>query len=175
MKCPACSNEMTQALIKDVTLDVCEDGCGGIWFDWFELNRVDEPHEAMGADVLHVAVDESIKVNHDAKRQCPRCDSTPLMKHFASVKREFQVDECPRCAGYFLDYGELNKIQDQYDTEEERSAAAQAMFSDLFDEGLDDIADESEDKLEKAKRLAHMFRFLLPSYYIPGKQKWGAF
>ena len=59
MKCPACSNEMTQVLVQDITLDVCEDGCGGIWFDWFELKRVDEPHEALGADVLHVTVDES--------------------------------------------------------------------------------------------------------------------
>ena len=55
MKCPACSNEMTQVLIKDIALDVCEDGCGGIWFDWFELNRIDEPHEALGADVKEVA------------------------------------------------------------------------------------------------------------------------
>ena len=175
MKCPACENEMTQALVKDITLDVCEDGCGGIWFDWFELNRVDEPHEALGADVLHGAVDKSIKVDHDAKRECPRCEGMPLMKHFASVKREFQVDECPRCAGYFLDYGELNRIEDQYDTEEERSEAARNMFADLFDEGLDDIGSESEETVEKARRLAHLFRFQLPTYYIPGKQKWGAF
>ncbi len=49
------------------------------------------------------------------------------------------------------------------------------MFNDLFDEGLDEIAAESEEKLEKAKRLAKMFRFLLPSYYIPGKQTWGGY
>ena len=175
MKCPACSNEMTQALVEDITLDVCEDGCGGIWFDWFELNRVDEPHEALGADLLHVETDESIEVDHDAKRICPRCKDMPLMKHFASVKREFQVDECPRCAGYFLDHGELNLIRGQFNTDEERSTAAQALFADLFDEGLDEIAAESEEKLEKAKRLAKMFRFLLPSYYIPGKQTWGAY
>jgi Zn-finger nucleic acid-binding protein len=166
---------MTQVLIKDIALDVCEDGCGGIWFDWFELNRVDEPHETLGADLLHVPVDEKMKVDHDAKRACPRCDSVHMMKHFASVKREFQVDECPRCAGFFLDYGELNRIRDQYETEEERSEAAQAMFSDLFDEGLDEMSAEGDEKVEKAKRLAHMFRFLLPSYYMPGKQKWGAF
>ena len=97
------------------------------------------------------------------------------MKNVASVKREFQVDECPRCAGYFLDYGELNRIRDQYDTEEERAKAAQAMFSDMFDEGLAEIAADSEEKVEKARRLARMFRFLLPSYYIPGKQTWGAY
>ena len=166
---------MTQVLVNDINLDGGEDGCGGIWFDWFELNMIDEPHEAKGAEVLHGTIDASVKVNHDAKRGCPRCEDMLLMKHFASVKREFQVDECPRCAGYFLDYGELNRIRDQYETEEERSEAAQAIFADLFDEGLENMASESDEKVEKGKRLAHMFRFLLPSYYMPGKQKWGAF
>jgi hypothetical protein len=34
---------------------------------------------------------------------------------------------------------------------------------------------ESAEKLQKARRFARLFRFLLPSYYIPGKQRWGAF
>jgi hypothetical protein len=34
---------------------------------------------------------------------------------------------------------------------------------------------ESQEKLEKARRIANIFRFICPSYYIPGKQEWGAF
>ena len=29
--------------------------------------------------------------------------------------------------------------------------------------------------LRKARRIAHAFRFICPSYYIPGEQDWGAF
>jgi hypothetical protein len=34
---------------------------------------------------------------------------------------------------------------------------------------------ESEEKYRKSRRIARMLRFLCPSYYIPGKQKWGAY
>jgi len=28
-------------------VDVCQNGCGGIWFDNFELEKVDEKHETL--------------------------------------------------------------------------------------------------------------------------------
>ena len=175
MKCPACSNKMSEVQVQDVSVDVCKDGCGGIWFDWFELKKVDEPHESLGEDLIHVRRDSRVEVDLDAGRHCPRCEGQSLLRHFASVKREVTIDECPACAGFFLDYGELNQIRDQYASEEERSEAAEALFADLIDEGLADIAAESDERTEKARGLARMFRFLLPSYYIPGKQTWGAF
>jgi hypothetical protein len=33
----------------------------------------------------------------------------------------------------------------------------------------------SNEKREKAKRIGRILRFICPSYYIPGKQSWGAF
>ena len=30
-------------------------------------------------------------------------------------------------------------------------------------------------KMESARRVARTFKFLCPSYYMPGKQPWGAF
>ena len=46
IECPVCSNAMTTMTAEGVTVDVCAGGCGGIWFDWFELARVDEVHES---------------------------------------------------------------------------------------------------------------------------------
>ncbi len=175
MKCPACDNAMTEVKVQDINVDVCRGGCGGVWFDWFELKKVDEPHEAMGEDLMHVERAAGVELHEDGKRNCPRCEGVPMLKHFASVKREVQVDECPNCAGFFLDHGELNSIRDQFETEDQRKQAAEAVFSDLFDEGLDEMAAEGEEKLERAQGMARMFRFLLPSYWLPGKQKWGAF
>jgi hypothetical protein len=34
---------------------------------------------------------------------------------------------------------------------------------------------ESQTKAEKAKKIARLFRFICPSYYLPRKQEWGAF
>lgn len=166
---------MKEVQVQDTAVDVCEGGCGGIWFDWYELKKVDEPDEVAGEALLDVARDPSVTVDQEAKRQCPRCAGQVMWRHFASVNREVAVDECPACGGFFLDYGELNKIRGQFDSEEERAEAAQKLFDEMFDDDIAKLEQSSEDKLEKSRRIAHMFRFLLPSYYLKGKQPWGAY
>jgi len=37
------------------------------------------------------------------------------------------------------------------------------------------IQNEDQARLDKVRKIADMFRFVCPSYYIPGKQDWGAF
>lgn len=175
MKCPACERELQEMKVSDLVVDVCQDGCGGIWFDNFELEKVDEKHESAGEPLLDIPRDESLTVDYTITRPCPKCDGIKMMKHFVSVKKEVEVDECGACAGIWLDYGELGKIRNQYATEEERKNAAQAYFSTLFDDHLAAMRAEGEEKLNKAKKIAKMFRFICPSYYIPGKQEWGAF
>ncbi len=166
---------MTETKVHDIEVDVCQEGCGGLWFDWLELKKVDEQHEAVGADLLDVKRDETLTVDQSARRECPRCDGIVMMRHYSSVKREIEVDECAKCGGYFLDYGELNRLRDQYATDEERAEAAQDLFAEMFDDDLDDLAAESQDEVDRARGLARIFRFLLPSYYLPGKQKWGSY
>jgi len=39
--CPVCANILTTTAGR-ITVDACEGGCGGIWFDRYELMRVDE-------------------------------------------------------------------------------------------------------------------------------------
>ena len=175
MKCPACGNAMKETQVNDIKVDVCEGGCGGIWFDWFELKKVDEPNEAPGNDLLGVSRNESVVVDHEVQRTCPKCDGQIMWRHFASVKRQVAVDECPSCAGFFLDYGEFNTIRDQFVSERERAEAADELFAKMFDGEFAKLHIASEDKLEKSRRLAQMFRFLLPSYYLRGKQPWGAY
>jgi Zn-finger nucleic acid-binding protein len=166
---------MQEWKVQDMVVDVCEGGCGGLWFDWMELAKVDEPDEAVGDQLLEVRRDLTLEVDHQASRQCPRCPEQIMTRHFASVKREVSVDECPACGGFFLDHGELNTIRGQFASEEERSQAAQELFEHLFGDEMARRHAESEAAVESSRRLAHMFRFLLPSYYLKGKQPWGAF
>ena len=41
MICAACQGELSPLLVRGVTVDVCRDGCAGIWFDNFELKKFD--------------------------------------------------------------------------------------------------------------------------------------
>jgi Zn-finger nucleic acid-binding protein len=175
MKCPACDRELQEMAVSDLVVDVCKNGCGGIWFDNFELDKVDEKHEAAGEALLEIEMDESVDIDHLKTRSCPKCKDTQMMKHFYSVKREVEVNECGTCSGIWLDFGELGQIREQYATEEERKRAAEEYFSEIFDDKLAEMRAESEEKLRKARKFARMFKFICPSYYIPGKQIWGAF
>jgi len=161
--------------VGDVTVDVCRGGCGGIWFDSFEFKKFDEPNESAGEELLDVEQDASIVVDHTKRLKCPKCDDIVMMRHFFSVKKEVEVDECPGCGGFWLDAGELRKIRSMFNTEEERHKAAGEYFSEVFGADFAAMQAEDEAKLAKARRVSNMFRFICPSYYIPGKQAGGAF
>ena len=175
MKCPACLNVLQEMTVGNVTVDVCKGGCGGIWFDNFELKKFDEPHEAAGEPLLDIERDESIVVDHTERLKCPKCDDIVMMRHFFSVKKQVQVDECPGCAGFWLDAGELRKIRSLFNTEQEREQAAEQYFSEVFGDELNAMKAKSQAELNKSRKVANMFRFICPSNYIPGKQDWGAF
>jgi len=97
--------------VGKLLVDVCQDGCGGIWFDAFELQQVDEENEAAGEPLLGLRRDERVVVDPTRKRECPRCEGLKLRRHFFSAKRRIEVDECPGCGGYWLDAGELAQIR----------------------------------------------------------------
>ena len=66
-------------------------------------------------------------------------------------------------------------ILDVTKSDEERQKAAKEYFEKIFGEELKSMKKKGEEKHEKAKMIARMFRFICPSYYMPGKQDWGAF
>lgn len=162
MECPACGNIMEKVIAGGITIDVCKGGCGGMWFDRFELQKVDEPQESAGESLLDIERDETITVDHTKKRMCPQCRDTIMLRHFFGVKKEVVVDECPGCAGIWLDYGELGRIRKQFTSEEERKKATQVYFSDMFDKELKRMRQESEEERKKARTLSGIFRFLSP-------------
>jgi len=111
MKCPACFNELTPLQVCDLTVDACQGGCGGVWFDAFELQKVDEEHETAGERLLNIQRDAGLSLDKSRKRECPRCAGVKLHRHFFSARRRVEVDECPGCGGCWLDAGELAKIR----------------------------------------------------------------
>ena len=129
MKCPACFNELTQLQVGSLVVDVCQGGCGGIWFDAFELQKVDEEDEKAGEPLLHVRRKEGLTVDQTRKRECPRCAGVKLHRHFFSARRRVEVDQCPNCAGYWLDAGELALVRAERAQAATAEQAGQSGFS----------------------------------------------
>ena len=121
MKCPACFNELKDMQVGNLLLDACQGGCGGVWFDGFELQKVDDRSEAAGEPLLQIERDERIVVDPARKRACPRCEGVKLHRHYFSARRRVEVDQCPNCGGYWLDAGELALIR----AEKARSATSE--------------------------------------------------
>jgi uncharacterized protein len=129
VKCPACFNELTKKQVGSVEVDVCQGGCGGIWFDAFELQHVDEEEERAGEHLVEIERDESVVPDTSRKRLCPRCEGVKLMRHFFSAKRRIEVDQCPNCNGYWLDAGELAAVRAEKAREESVGEVARSTIS----------------------------------------------
>lgn len=144
MKCPACGVEMIEEDFGGVKVDVCKNGCKGIWFDWFELSRLDENSEGFGN-----AIDEALKTSriNDENRgpiKCPKCD-IPMHIHKYQSSKEVNVDECYSCGGFFLDAGELKTIKQNFMNEKEKESYSQKLI-----DGIPEFK-KAKENLEKEK------------------------
>src|SRR5260370_8350155 len=110
MNCPACGNAMTEMTAGAVTVQACKGGCGGLWFDEWQLGKVDQPDQSAGEVLLHIEQNPAVTVDPNQRRQCPRDAGIVMMRHFWSVKRDVVVDECPKCEAIFLAPRELPQL-----------------------------------------------------------------
>lgn len=122
LKCPACQKEMKKVFVpgNEVNIDICADGCGGIWFDNREMKLFDEQVESI--DEILAAIDGKTfeKVDQTNYRSCPSCGAR-MAKNYTSPKKNIQIDECYACGGKFLDNSELQAMRAEYETEADRS------------------------------------------------------
>jgi len=132
MNCPACRLALTPVGVSGLTVDVCHGGCAGIWFDQAELRALDEPADKAGEMLIELAGTPHVTVDLTQRRRCPRCPDSVLMRHFYSAKRAVTVDECPTCAGTWLDGGELEQIRREYDSGGARRQAARACLEEVL-------------------------------------------
>ena len=131
IKCPACGKDMKKIFLTELGfhIDICTEGCGGIYLDNQELKMIDEQHEHLDDVIKNVENADFSHTNVDlnADRICPACGNK-MVKNPTSVNSKIMIDECYNCGGKFFDHGELTKFREEFPTEEERSKAAMRAF-----------------------------------------------
>ena len=116
MKCPACGSEMQKVFIpnKGINIDVCSQGCGGIYFDNKEIQEFSSA-DANLTDITSLLENKNfMPVDVKQTRICPAC-GTPMAKTFAFG---IEIDTCYKCGGIFLDYGEFEKVRTHFKKKE---------------------------------------------------------
>lgn len=126
MNCPVCGKEMVEEDCGDVKIDICKDGCKGIWFDWGELSMLDEKNEGVGKALEEALNYPRINDENRPPITCPKC-GMKMHSHKYKSSKEVNVDECYGCGGFFLDSGELKQIKDTHMSEQERKEYAQRL------------------------------------------------
>lgn len=152
MKCPVCNKEMVQENFG-VNVDICENGCKGIWFDQGELWMLDEKDEGLGA-----ALEAALRFPRDnaGKRgqiKCPKCSSS-MQTHRYKNAQEVNVDECYNCGGFFLDSGELTELRNNHMTDAQVSA-----YADKIINSIPEYAQAMKDLEAQRKRVESIQKF----------------
>jgi Zn-finger nucleic acid-binding protein len=121
--------EMVEQDFGTARVDVCADGCQGIWFDWGELARLDENHEGLGEALQQALLQPPRTVERKRQLVCPRC-TTPMHEHRHRLSKQVYVDECYSCGGFFLDAGELVTLRSNHLSDAEKQLLVKQLRSD---------------------------------------------
>ena len=126
MYCPRTNTPLEPLLVGGIT--VFTSAQGGVFFDNSQIFKFSSPELKHGQVLLkHLSNytenegDVSMRVN------CPKCPSIVMMRRFFSPLKVVEIDECPGCAGIWLDSGELAKIHENHLTPKERKLLAHEM------------------------------------------------
>lgn len=112
--CPVCNEYLIIDEIDGIEIDVCKEGCKGIWFDSQELKELREEsinklaYEELRGKYTPKPIEEAVS---ESLRTCPRCE-IKLYRYRWARESEILIDLCHKCYGIWLDYGELKGIDD---------------------------------------------------------------
>ena len=97
MDCPGCHVEMAELEAEDQVIRTC-DGCGGLWLNVADLNRILLHHNMPGLESL------GGKVNPEALTgQCSDCLVDLVSVAGGDKHQALKYDTCESCGGIFLE------------------------------------------------------------------------
>ena len=110
--CPACGSEMTKLFIanKGINIDVCANGCGGIYFDNNEINEFSSDNDDISEIKQILANKNFMPVDETKTRICPACKIPMIKTNVFGI----QIDTCYKCGGIFVDNGEFEYVKKKF-------------------------------------------------------------
>lgn len=163
LECPACGKVMTKLYIKEagINLDICLDGCGGIFFDNRELEKFDEKHENI-EEILTAIENKHFKSTDDTEtRICPIC-KIPMPKRGAA-DGEIQIDVCNICNAKFLDNGELQKIREY---ENKNNTKIDELLNTMYEENFNEVAGNAKSIIKGSEKRRQFFEDFAKRYFV---------
>ena len=106
INCPACAAPMKRITDPDIVIDRCPE-CRGTWLDKDELNTL---ATGLTGDIEYCSIDDEIHDDEHSHRNCPKCSSVVLKKTGLLAYADIIFDSCDNCGGFFLDHGEMKKM-----------------------------------------------------------------
>ena len=72
MQCPACESKLNEADLDGLRVDLCLNGCGGVWFDRFELNQTSKIHAELIQSLFKASTSKHIDRIKTKKKTMPK-------------------------------------------------------------------------------------------------------
>jgi Zn-finger nucleic acid-binding protein len=107
LRCPNCMTPMERRTDPEMTVEACPK-CGGLFLDRGELNQL---ATGLSGDIEFCSLDVGQSLTDKfPPRQCPRCPGRTMKKEDLLIYSGLLFDHCEQCGGWFLDRGELPKM-----------------------------------------------------------------
>lgn len=110
INCPACGKIMQKILThRGFAIDVCTEGCGGIFFDNHEIHELNASETDINEIKKVLNSKNFIPLDENVTRICP-CGTKMVKTKVSGV----QIDTCYNCNGVFLDNGEFELVRSHF-------------------------------------------------------------
>jgi Zn-finger nucleic acid-binding protein len=165
VNCPACLRPLHETAVRELTVDVCRNGCAGIWLDRWELRKVDADQTSEGECLLALPARSPLAPEHVEQRFCPR-DLAPLRRHYVCDELGLEVDSCVVCAGLWIEPGELGRIYQSRDPGDEAASEVCRALARSLGPALESMRCASDRARARAEQIDRALRWLLPTRWL---------
>ncbi len=171
MKCPSCNNQLSQFDISAISVYACDGGCGGFWFDRDAIKKLKQCPHSSGKSLFTINRALGIRSFRDVTHICPKCTTTLLYRHFFDKNHEYEINQCAKCGGFWIDVGILADIPLSQENANIQDSRIKDYFYTLFREKMVSMDLTKLESVEAAQNIIQIFEFLSPKEWITEKPK----